>query len=231
MIREIRDLFFPREAVVAAVLLAVILAGAGQSYAKDEDVGTWNANDVEKAFNKDWKIKAGEETKFREGLGLCYFDEHVGVQYRLKQFLFLGAEYLQVREKKTVGEKEEWLRESRPRIYATLQHSVLGFLFENRNLVEFRIKEDAVDSLRYRELVGVTAPYQWTRFKIQPYATNEIFFETHRAGLVQDRLICGFKMQIYKELSGAIYCMRQFEKSKNHWNEYNIIGTGLKYTF
>ena len=43
---------------------------ASASPSKDEDFGIWNIDDVEKKLNAQWKMKAGEEMRFRNHAGL-----------------------------------------------------------------------------------------------------------------------------------------------------------------
>ena len=202
------------------------------SPADDEDFGVWNAYDIEKKFCKKWKIKAGEELRFREHQGLYYAETHVGVNYQLARYLAMGAEYLQNRTTRTKGKKDIWFWESTPRIYLTPQITVRGFLVEDRNMLEFRFKQGTDDTMRYRNLVTLTAPWKWTRFEFQPYTANEIFIETTKNGMTEDRFFSGFKVHWWGPVYGSIYYLRNSTKnSLGRWKDLNILGASIKISF
>ena len=199
---------------------------------RDEGFGVWNTYDVEKKLNAQWKIKAGEELRFREHNGLYYSETHVGANYQPSKYLAVGAEYLENRASRSKKNDEIWYWESVPRIYLTPQLPYKGFLLEDRNMLEFRVRQDARFSMRYRNLVSLTAPWKWTRFEFQPYTANEIFFETQRSGMLEDRFFAGFKVHWWGPVYGSIFYLRNSNKNTvAKWTSLNILGTGLKICF
>jgi len=179
---------------------------------RDEGFGVWNTYDLEKKLNKQWKIWAGEELRFREHNGIYYAETHVGTNYQPSKYLVLGALYLENRASRTKKNDEIWYWESEPRIYMTPQLPVYGFLLENRNIL--------------------TAPWKWTRFEFQPYTANEIFLETQRNGMIEDRFYSGVKVRWWGPIYGSIFYLRQSKKdSAGKWTALNILGTGLKACF
>ena len=210
----------------------IFIPSAAATPAKDEDFGSWNTYDVEKKWNAQWKIKAGEELRFREHNGLYYAETHVGVNYQPSQYWAAGAEYLENRATRTQKKKQVWFWESTPRIYLTPQLPYKGFLLEDRNMLEFRVRQDMRFSFRYRNLVTLTAPWKWTRFQFQPYTANEDFFETSRSGLEEDRFFSCFKVHWWGPIYGSIYYLRDSNKSTiGKWTALNILGTGFKVSF
>lgn len=216
--------------ILSLIALSCFFAWAAQaSPAKDEDFGIWSQNDIEVKLSKTVKMKAGEELRFREHAGLAYYDTHAGVSWQAAKMLVLGGDYLQVRQTRVKGKKDVWFWEERPRIYATPQTEIKGFKLENRNLLEFRIKEEAGNTLRYRNMTTITAPWKLTKLEIQPYTSNELFFETDRNGLVEDRLYGGVRFHIWKGLQGSAFYLRQYSKnSAAVWKESNVLGIALK---
>ena len=218
--------------IVFSLVLGVAIPLTVASPAKDGDFGSWNTYDLEKKLNAQWKIKAGEELRFREHNGLYYAETHVGVNYQPSKYLALGAEYLENRESRTQGKKQVWLWESAPRIYITPQLPFKGFLLEDRNMLEFRVRQDVRYATRYRNLVTLTAPWKWTRFEFQPYTANEIFFETGKNGMVEDRFFSGVKVHWWGPVYGSVYYLRDSNKNTlAKWTSLNILGTGLKICF
>jgi len=214
------------------LILAVSSPLAGASPSKDEDFGIWNIYDLEKKINPQWKMKAGEELRYRDHAGLYYAETHLGVDYKPFKYLAMGAEYQQIRTVRVTKNQDKWYWDEVPRIYLTPQFSFKGYLLENRNMLEFRVRQDARFTLRYRNLTTLTAPWKWTRFQFQPYTANEIFLESHRNGMVEDRFFSGFKTHWWGPVYGSIYYLRQSSKNAAaKWTSLNILGTSLKIVF
>jgi len=219
---------------LTALLLAqgALVPWAAAAPAKDEDFGIWNNYDVEKKLNAQWKMKAGEELRFRDHAGLYYAETHVAADYKPFQYLAMGAEYQEIRSTRVVKKRDKWFWDEVPRIYLTPQLPFKGFLLEDRNMLEFRIREDARFTLRYRNLVTLTAPWKWTPLQLQPYTANETFFETQRNGFIEDRFFSGFKVHWWGPVYGSIYYLRQSTKNAiAKWTSLNILGLGLKICF
>ena len=198
----------------------------------DEAFGVWNTYDIEKKMNDKIKMKVGEELRFKEGWGINYMETHLGLDYLHHKYLAVGADYQEIRSSRKVGKKAIWSWDNVPRIYAAPQAKIYGFDLSDRNMLEFHFKEDQENTVRYRNLVTLVAPYRWTRFKFQPYSANEIFVESNRNGFVEDRFFNGFKFHLWDHLYGSIYYLRRFEKNSiGKWTDTNIFGTNIKYSF
>ena len=218
--------------VMLLLVQGIFVTGAGASPSKNEDFGIWNNYDVEKQLNEQWKMKVGEELRFRNHAGLYYAETHVAADYKPFQYLAMGAEYQEIRNTRTVEKQDKWYWDQVPRIYLTPQLPWKGFLLEDRNMLEFRIRQDARFTLRYRNLATLTAPWKWTPLELQPYTANETFFETQRNGFIEDRLFAGFKVHWWGPVYGSIYYLRQSIKNViAKWTSLNILGIALKICF
>jgi len=228
-----------KKSAAVCFLLAVLFVFHGivspraiASPPKDEDFGIWNVYDLEKKINAQWKMKAGEELRYRDHAGLYYAETHLGVDYKPFQYLAMGAEYQQIRSTRVVKKHDKWFWDEVPRIYLTPQFSYKGFQLEDRNMLEFRIRQDARFTLRYRNMVTLTAPWKWTPLQLQPYTANETFFETQRNGFIEDRLYGGFKVHWWGPVYGSIYYLRHSTKNAiAKWTSLNILGTCIKIVF
>jgi hypothetical protein len=218
--------------IMLCLVQGALIPLAVASPAKNGDFGTWNTYDLEKKINAQWKMKAGEELRLRDHNGLYYAETHVGVNYQPSKYLAMGAEYLENRGSRTAKKKQVWYWESVPRIYLTPQLPFKGFLLENRNMLEFKVRQDSRFAMRYRNLTTVTAPWKWTPLQFQPYTANEIFLETGKNGMVEDRFFAGFKVHWWGPVYGSIYYLRHSTKNAiAKWTSLNILGTGLKICF
>ncbi|MEI7751826.1 MAG: DUF2490 domain-containing protein [Candidatus Omnitrophota bacterium] len=232
--KNLRKLFSASSLFVISLFLAqgILIPRAAATPAKNEDFGVWSIYDVEKKINAQWKMKVGEELRFREHNGLHYEETHVAVDYKPIQYLALGAEYQQICTSRWKNKQNMWYWDSVPRIYVTPQYVFKGFSLEDRNMLEFRIKQQAEDSLRYRNLVTLTAPWKWTRFQLQPYTSNEIFIETGKKGMNEDRYFSGVKVHWWGPVYGSIfYLLHSTKSSVGKWTVMNILGTSLKVVF
>ncbi|HOW58232.1 MAG TPA: DUF2490 domain-containing protein [Candidatus Omnitrophota bacterium] len=220
--------------IVFLMLLGIKSPLATATPAKDEDFGSWQIYDIEKKVNSQFKMKVGEELRFRSHNGLYYAETHVGVDYKLMKYLALGAEYQEIISSRWNKKKKEnlWYWDNVPRFYTTPQYSLKGFVLEDRNMLELHFKQQADNTVRYRNMVTITAPWKWTPLEFQPYTSNEIFIETTRNGMVEDRFFSGFKVHWWGPVSGSIFYLRQSAKnSLAKWTSLNILGTSLKYSF
>ena len=84
--------FVITQLLIQGALIPVVAA----SPAKDEDFGIWNIYDVEKKLNAQWKMKVGEELRYRNHAGLYYAETHLGVDYKPFKYLAMGAEYQEI---------------------------------------------------------------------------------------------------------------------------------------
>jgi hypothetical protein len=218
--------------MILFLIQGILMPLAHASPAKDEDFGIWNIYDVEKKISPQWKMKVGEELWFRDHAGLYYAETHLGVDYKPSKYLAMGAEYQEIRTTRVKKKQDKWYWDQVPRIYLTPQYAYKGFLLEDRNMLEFRIREDARFTARYRNMVTLTAPWKWTRFQFQPYTANEIFLETQRNGMIEDRFFSGLKVHWWGPFYGSIFYLRQSTKSAiAKWTSLNVLGTSLKVIF
>jgi hypothetical protein len=156
----------------------------------------------------------------------------VATSYQPSKYLALGALYLENRASRTQKNDEIWYWESEPRIYMTPQLPVYGFLLENRNMMGFRWRQESKFAMVYRNMTTLTSPWKWTQFEFQPYAANEIFLETNRNGMVEDRFYSGFKTHWWGPFYGSIFYLRHSTKNAvAKWTSLNILGTCLKIVF
>ncbi len=218
-----RHLFFP--AFIAVILAA---APASASPPKDEDIAFWMITDLEHK-QPAWTLRAGEEVRFNEHQGISYYDTHVGGAWHLKKWMSLGAEYLQARQTRTSSGKSIWFWEERPRIYTIFSRTVYEFKFETRQMLEFRFKESAENTVRYRPQLSVTSPWEITPLKLQPYSTGELFLESNRNGVSEFRLYGGLKYKLGSRLSGSLFYVREpIKNNAGGWKDTNVFGTTVK---
>lgn len=217
-----------KKIIAVANLILFLLTPIPFSWAFDNgDFQYWNTESIEVKFAKSWKIKLDEEFRFGGNAGdLYYTHADVGVAYSVNDYLELGANYRQIFQKKD----KDWDPTYQPHFNGTLKLNWQGFILKDRNRFEYRIRETDSASWRYRNRLSLDLPYKWTPLKIQPYFSDEIFYDFEASEMNKNRVYVGVKMVFLKNLNGELYYMRESTKTKK-WKEVNVLGTTLKVSF
>jgi hypothetical protein len=122
-------------------------------------------------INKDSKMVLEEEFRWGDNAGeFCYHHYDLGLVYNLKDYLAVGAGYRHALELKNGSFKTE----NEPYMLAMLFVELAGFKLDSRNRLEYRHFDYQADSWRYRNKITAKLPWQLTKFKIQPFLTDEI---------------------------------------------------------
>jgi hypothetical protein len=210
-------------------LAAVVALGGSEIFAYDNgDWQYWNRESVEGNISKSLKANIDVEFRFGDNMSELYHQySELGLSYRLCEWFDLGLNYRQVYEKKG----ETWGQENRPHINATFKWGWSDFKVEDRSRLEYRAREAKDDVFRYRNRLLLKPPLKWTDLNIQPYVADEIFLDFEKGEFNRNRLYLGANGDLDKELKAEAYYLWQTGKSKDHWGDYNIIGTELKAAF
>lgn len=195
----------------------------------DHDFQVWNTDVEEFKINKDSKIALEEEFRWADNASEFYYQHYdAGFFYNLKKYLTIGGGYRHIYELK----KGKFKLENEPYAIVALLWDFKGLKFEDRNRMEYRHFDYQADSWRYRNKATMKLPWQFSRFQIQPYLSDEIFVGF--GGICQfnqNRFSSGIGMNLAKDIKGEIYYMLQSTKSSGKWSEANILGTKLKIAF
>ena len=188
----------------------------------------WNTDSVEYKINKQLKAKAETEFYFGDDMGEWYY-RHIdlGLSYKATDWLELGANYRYLQEKKS----DEWMDENRPHGNATLSGTLGPVTLSDRNRFEYRIREAADDFWRYRNRFRVSAAKGWTRFQLQPYVDDEVFYDFNEHERNQNRVSAGVVTRWASMFKTELYYMLQSSKKSGEWNDTNILGLNLKFAF
>ena len=206
-----------------------LLQLTGDIFAYDDgDWQYWNTESIEGNISDRWKIKLEEEFRFGDSAGEFYYQHSdLGLNYKYSKWFKLGLNYRQIYGKK----KGDWEEENRPHINGTVEWTWADFTFTDNNRLEYRVREDKDDYLRYRNKLTVKIPFKWTKFDIQPYVADEVFMDFDEGRFNRNRLYIGAGGKLTKHLKADVFYLWQSSKSGNRWVDYNVIGTKLKIVF
>ncbi len=197
--------------------------------ADDGDFQYWNTESVSWKMGDNWSGTLEEEFRFSDDAGeFSYQHSDLSFTYSgLTDWLDLGIAYRHVFEKKD----DKWPRESRPHLDATIKGKLAEWAWNCRGRLEYRERQDAQESWRYRNKIALKFPFKFTSLEIQPYVADEIFIDLDGEDFNRNRVYGGFSMKIFKNLKAEIYYLWQNSKKSGDWNDINVLGTKLKLSF
>ena len=184
----------------------------------------WNSEGVHIKLSTDWAFEIREEFRLEDNGGSLYqYFTETGLIYLFREYLDFSMNYRHIKNKKD----EDWMTEYRPHINGTIKIKWHDFIVGDRNRIEFRKFENGNHSWQWRNKLSIQLPFGWTRLKIQPYVSNEVFIDFDKNEFNQNRLYFGSKLTFFKHLRGDLFYMCQSIKSTG-WKDNHIIGTNLR---
>lgn len=212
------------------VVLAMSLILTYNAYAYDDgDFQVWETNVEEVKINNKSKIILEEEFRFADDANDFFYHHYDGgYVYTVNKFLDLGLNYRQVYEKK---QGKKFKQENRPHINAFLKYDLFGFGLEDRSRLEYRHFGYKPDSFRYRNKFTIKSPWKFTKFKIQPFIADEIFLVFYNKAFTRNRFSSGVSANITKNIKGEVYYLLQSNREGKTWEQSNVLGAKIKFTF
>ena len=215
------------------VLLAALALSCFQNIAlaaESGDLQWWTATGLNFDLDKDWSVSFEEEFRLENDAGNIFYQHtDLGLTYKgFADWFDLGLNFRQIDQKDSSG---TWRNENRPHINLTLKNKLLGMDLSNRARLEYRDREVAQDSWRYRHEATIKFPLQISEWKLQPYMADEIFINLGEDNVSANRLYSGFSFKISENLKGEAFYLWQRSKISGGWRDANIIGTSLKLYF
>ena len=211
--------------VIAALLLAGLFSTneAAQAENKWE---FWSHYEVVSSINDDLDFKVKPEFRYNDGFSYHYYT-HVdaGLDWKIKDWFILSPYYRHVEEKKS----GDWKVEHRPHLSGTFKSKLFGLSLSDRNMLEYRIKEDN-EFFRYRNKLTLSLP-KVTKFDIRPYVAEEAFYDFDVSELNKNRLYAGCAFEISKKLKAGVCYILESRKKSSGWRDVNVLGVSLKYRF
>ncbi len=214
--------------IFLAVLFMILVSRA---YAYDNhDFQVWNTNVQEYKPNKFSKITVEEELRWGNNASDFYYQHYdAGYSYILNKHFNLGGGFRYINEKKSGKFREE----SEPYFLFLTSWKLAGINFSNRNRIEYRYYDYQVNSWRFRNKLDIKSPWTFTRFKIQPFIADEVFFRFNGIDLNENRLYAGLSFALTKNLSAELSYLWRTTKNTNTctWNDTNVLSIKTKLSF
>lgn len=130
---------------------------------------------LKKAINEEWFLLSRSNLATRrdnEQLFLGYSGVSLGYQINKEWSIRAGYRLARFR----IG--DDWRTERRPLVEAYYGRMNNGWRLTSRSRIEFRQPVWRENDVRLRQEFTATTPYKLTRFEMQPFVENEIFYST-----------------------------------------------------
>ncbi len=193
-----------------------------------EDREYWNTLVFEKEINKSFNLAFEAEQKFQDDFNRFYSHNYaLELYYKMNQLFSYGISY-RYEEEESAG---NWEKENRITGIAILKWKIRDFSFKNYNKLEYRELETQ-DKWRYRLKGKVSKKIQIGSYGVNPFISNELFYDFYAEKFNKNRAAVGLAMDIFKNTGLNVYYMKEVCKNSNgDWPGINIFGTELVYSF
>ena len=201
-----------------------------ECYAFDNgDFQYWCSGKVSAELSTNWKCDLEEELRFGDNARDFYFRHtDLGFTYSgIASWLDIGIHYRHI----NVEEREKWKTEKRPHLNAILKGKLFDVSLNNRGRFEYRNREDSENYWRYRNKFTVKFPFKFTKYHIQPYIADEIFYDFNQNSLNGNRFYSGINIELVKHLKAEVYYLWLIGKKDDKWIDLHVFGTKLKISF
>jgi hypothetical protein len=154
-------------------------------------------------------------------------DERIGLgfDYKYNKYVSFTQSYLYIAQQPSTGVKQF---ESRARFAVNLEKSWKKFSLGDRNLVEYRFRNNRSDSVRYRNRFRFIYPIKKNKKELfVPFATNEIFYDFQAKTFSRNELSVGISRKLSSNVTTDYFYLLQTNKSGSP-KQLNVFGVNLK---
>jgi len=219
----------------ASVYLFVLLASLsfcdGICFASsDRDFQLWSTFGASFDVNRDWSAAVEEMLKFGDDAGNLYYQHtDLGFTYNsLADWIDIGFNYKQVYVELT---DDRWGTERRPHFNVTFKGRLGSLDFSDRSRFEYRDKEYGDDLWRYLNKFEVNLPCEFTRFKLRPYVSDQVYINMDGSGFERNRIYTGLTFELSEDIESELYYVHQWYECLGRWEELDALGLQLKFLF
>lgn len=157
-------------------------------------------------------------------------DERIGFgfDYKYNKYVSFTPSYLYITQQPTAGVKQY---ESRVRFAVNLEKGWNKFSLGDRNLVEYRSRNNRADSVRYRNRLRFLYPIKKNKKELfVPFATNEIFYDFQAKTFSRNEFSVGISRKLSPNVTTDLFYLLQTNKSGSP-KQLNVFGVNLKIKF
>lgn len=154
-------------------------------------------------------------------------DERIGFgfDYKHNKYISFTPSYLYIAKQSAADVKQY---ESRLRFAVNLENSWRKFSVGDRNLVEYRFRNNSSDSARYRNRLRFLYPIKKDKKELfVPFAANEIFYDFQARTFPRNEFSAGVSRKLNSNITADFFYLLQTNKSGSP-KRLNVFGVNLK---
>jgi hypothetical protein len=220
------------------IVLFTLLLTSGTAFSQDDSLDTqfWNETQVTIPVIKkdDGSGRKIEKLSFfmngvlRSNRNFGRFVDRragFGFIYRHNRTVSFTPSYIYIAQKPL---RQLTVYESRLRLAVNLEKTWKKFAIDDRNLIEYRFRNYAADSVRYRNRFKFVYPVRKNSKEVlAPYASNEIFYDFQAKTFSRNELSLGVTRKLNPNVSADVFYLWQTNRS-NLLKNVNIFGVNIK---
>lgn len=156
-----------------------------------------------------------------------FVDERIGFgfEYKLNKYVSLTPTYTYIAQQPLPSTR---LYENRFRFAVGLEKSWKKFSIDDRNLIEYRSRNNVADSVRYRNRLRFVHPIKkGDKEFLAPFVLNEIFYDFRAKAFSRYEIAVGVTRKLNRNISKEVFYMWQTNRSGSP-KQLNVIGVNLK---
>ncbi len=156
-----------------------------------------------------------------------FADERIGFgfNYKHNKYLSFTPSYIYIAQQPTIGVKQY---ESRLRFAVNLENGWRKFSVDDKNLVEYRFRNNISNSVRYRNKLRFLYPIKKDKKEIfVPFAANEIYYDFQAKTFSRNEFSVGLIRKLNPNVTTEFFYLLRTNKSGSP-KQINVFGVNLK---
>jgi hypothetical protein len=194
-------------------------------YASD-DSEYWSSYKFNLKLNEKLSLKLIEEFRMKSDMGNFYtYVQYAGLGYKINDYLDTACLYQLVSSKSN----QRWPESHRIDMDLILHFNLDEFKLSNRSRFE---RNATKSSWLYRDNIEIKRTIELFHKFFTPFISNEFFLDLEPdSGFHENRASVGFSTDFIWGTKLSIYYMARGKKAHGNWNNSNILGTTIDFSF
>lgn len=154
-------------------------------------------------------------------------DERIGFgfDYKLNKYVSFTPSYIYIAQQPAAGAKQY---ESRIRFAVNIGNGWRKFSVDDRNLVEYRFRNNGSDSVRYRNRLRFLYPIKKDKKELfVPFAANEVFYDFQAKTFSRNEFSVGLSRKLNSNTTADFFYLLRTNRIGSP-KRVNVFGVNLK---
>ncbi|MCF7822590.1 MAG: DUF2490 domain-containing protein [Candidatus Marinimicrobia bacterium] len=186
----------------------------------------WSHFEARGTINDRLDYRVSPEFRFKDNFTDHYYSHlEFMLNWRVNSWCTLSPSYRHIQSLPGI----DWITEQRPQLDLTLKWKMISMVGSDRNRMESRIRGKNT-AYRYRNKLTFNLP-KLRVMSTQPFFANEFFYDFEAREINKNRVYAGLDLTLLKSVKCSLQYILESSLKSDTWNNTNVLGTTLKYTF